>query len=276
MKLNELLANDPDGKPEVGTSDGKAPSVNDNAANAIAAPNWEKLVKALGGTVTSNADGKISANLPNRMSLGDMNGQVLLRFGGIDLHDKAEILELWKKLGLKVPAGAFMGLEGKLKSMSLGFYSGLGYSQADALKKAIIGTVKHVAKETVKEARNSNYTMNMTVEPGEGQYGEVEVEVEFDYEPASSTQHEPDDPTTREYHPASVEIISVKSTEEFEEFDEDGEVVKKFPKGTDMEKLEGWTKGDLEHVDEKVGEHIEAQADDDDEDYGQRRRRRYW
>lgn len=275
MKLNELLASDPDGKPEVGAANGKAPTVDDNAANAIAAPNWEKLVKQLGGTVKSNADGKISADLPNRMSLGDMNGQVLLRFAGIDLHDKAEILELWKKLGLKVPVGAFMGLEGKLKSMSLGFYNGLGYSQADALKKAIIGTVKHLTKETVKEARNSNYTMTMTVEPGEGQYGEVDVEVEFDYEPASSTQHVPGDPTTREHHPASVEIISIKSTEEFEETDEDGNTVKKFPKGTDMEKLEGWTKGDLSHVDEKVGEHIESQADDDD--YGQRpRRRRYW
>ena len=117
----------------------------------------------------------------------------------------------------------------------------------------------------------------VTVEPAGGIYGEFDVQVEYDYEPASFTQHEPDNSSFREHHPAQIDIISIKLNEKVWEIDEDGEKTQKFwEKGFDATKLPGWNKSDDEFVADKIADAINDQEEDFDEPDDYRDDDRHW
>jgi hypothetical protein len=118
--------------------------------------------------------------------------------------------------------------------------------------------------KTVKKHRGF-YTQDMEIDPAGGIYGDIDVEVSYNFEGASSTLHIRDDPTTREHHSAEFEIVDIILTKEVEEYDEEGEkVIKTWPKGTDASRLPGWTKKDEEAVYDKLHE---PSADDYEPDY---------
>ena len=77
-----------------------------------------------------------------------------------------------------------------------------------------------------------------------GAYGELEVDVTFTCELAGCTQHEPDDASTREYHPIELDVLSIVTIKKLEELDENGSLVKVWPKGSDVRQLPGWSASD--------------------------------
>lgn len=116
--------------------------------------------------------------------------------------------------------------------------------------------------------REGAYSFTYTVQDfdAEGLYfGDFDVDVTFDYTPEDYTQHVPGDPTTRERHPADVELVTIVLADNVEAYDEDGEkVVKTFPKGTPIEQLPGWTEKMERAIEDEALEHL---PDDDDYDY---------
>jgi len=68
----------------------------------------------------------------------------------------------------------------------------------------------------------------------------ADVEVEFDYEAPSYTDHPYSSSTAREHHGAVVEIMSVKLLKDADEYDEDGDKVQVLKKGTDLMSLPWW------------------------------------
>ena len=96
---------------------------------------------------------------------------------------------------------------------------------------------------------------------------DVDVEVTFNYEGESSTLHVYDDPTTREYHGADVEIVSVILTADAHAYDEDGDkLLKTFPKGMNAAELPGYTEKTDEMLIDEAHEHMGGGDDYDPRD----------
>lgn len=118
----------------------------------------------------------------------------------------------------------------------------------------------------IKHLRRHHLTTTVTVEPAGGIYGEIDVEVKYEVEPASSTLHVPGDPTTREYHAAQIDIGSITLDQDVSEYDEDGEKTGKvWPKGTNARNLPGWDESDDKFVFNKVSDEEDNRDDDFDE-----------
>lgn len=114
---------------------------------------------------------------------------------------------------------------------------------------------------------NYSSSTEITIEPADGIYGEVALSVEFNYEPPNSTLHVPGDSSTREYHPAQIEISSVKTAQAIIELDEDGKPTgKSWPAGTDAGDLPGWSKKDDELVLDEVYREIDKTRNRNDYD----------
>lgn len=116
------------------------------------------------------------------------------------------------------------------------------------------------------------------IDPVDGEYGRVKVEVGFDYVPASYSQHAPDNYTYRERHPSAFLISFIRLAERVYELTDDGHETGKFwEPGTPAEKLPGWGPDDVEQVeralDEQFGSGGNSDADDDhyDDDWKESR-----
>lgn len=71
--------------------------------------------------------------------------------------------------------------------------------------------------------------------------GPADVEVEFEYEAPSHTDHPYGEGSAREYHASSVDILAVKLIDDADVFDEDGqEVTGKLSSGTDLTQQSWW------------------------------------
>lgn len=102
--------------------------------------------------------------------------------------------------------------------------------------------------------RDTKFTKTVTVEPADGIYGKFKVEVDFEYEAPSTSQHDDDDASTRERHAATIDITSIKLAQNVTQHDEDGEKVGEHKKGSDATKLKGWTKQDEKHIEDELDE----------------------
>lgn len=88
----------------------------------------------------------------------------------------------------------------------------------------------------------ANPRVTLVAHDVEGVSADFDVNVEYDYVPASTTQHERGDPTTREHHSESLSIIKATTDETIYEIDEDVKKTgKTWPKGTDVRKLPLWS-----------------------------------
>lgn len=96
------------------------------------------------------------------------------------------------------------------------------------------------------------------VELGDGRYAHMDIEVTFEYEGESSTQHEPGDPTTTEYHSATFDVLSVRAIDEIIEFtdSDDASIVTHLPIGTDILRLPGISKFDREAIEKMVKDRL--------------------
>lgn len=93
----------------------------------------------------------------------------------------------------------------------------------------------------------------------------VDVEVEFDYEGASYTDHPYGMGTAREHHPANIDLISVKLKNDAKLYDKDGNhVIRILKKGTDLMNEEFWKDSDADWFINQL--HDKADNDDDDFD----------
>lgn len=87
---------------------------------------------------------------------------------------------------------------------------------------------------------------------GNGQFDPFDIEVRYTVQPASSTQHELDDPTTTEFFPEEIYISAIKATSDIQVYGNDGEVVKTLPIGTDVLNLKEISNSDVEWVADQV------------------------
>lgn len=87
---------------------------------------------------------------------------------------------------------------------------------------------------------------------GNGEFDPFDIEVRYTVEPASSTQHELDDPTTTENFPEEIYISAIKATSDIQVYGGDGEVVKTLPIGTDVLNLKEISNADVKWVADQV------------------------
>lgn len=87
----------------------------------------------------------------------------------------------------------------------------------------------------------------ITIEPADGRYGDVKLDVEFNFTPGNSRGGNHPEDSDDEF-----DVTSVKLAQEVEQLDDGNEVVKTWPKGTDADKLPGWTRKDDRAVEEKL------------------------
>lgn len=85
----------------------------------------------------------------------------------------------------------------------------------------------------------------------------ADVEVEYEYEAPSHTDHPYGSTTAREYHGSSTDIISVKLLKDTDRFNEDGEVIGKLEKGTDLMQQKWWKSEWSDWLAEKIGEKMD-------------------
>jgi hypothetical protein len=116
------------------------------------------------------------------------------------------------------------------------------------------------------------YSFTYTVEDlGDDTYylGDFDVDVTFDYTPEDYTQHVPGDPTTRERHPADVEVVTITLADDVHAYDHDGEkVLKTFPKGMPADQLPGWNAKIESRIEDAAFDNLPE--DDGDYDYDDR------
>lgn len=99
-----------------------------------------------------------------------------------------------------------------------------------------------------KKKTDGEGTKKITIEPVDGMYGDVRIEVKFKYEAESSDRHG-DNSSFDEKHPESFDIISAVTVKDVDQLDDDGqEIVKTWPAGTDVQKLPGWSDDDDELI----------------------------
>lgn len=87
---------------------------------------------------------------------------------------------------------------------------------------------------------------------GNGQFEPFDIEVRYTVQPASSTQHELDDPTTTEYFPEEIYISAITSTSDISVVNDDGEVDEVLPIGTDVLNLRQIKNVDIKWVADQV------------------------
>jgi hypothetical protein len=98
---------------------------------------------------------------------------------------------------------------------------------------------------------------------------DFDVQVTFDYTPEDYTQHVPGDPTTRERHPADVEIISAHLLSGLNVYDEEGEhVLKAYHEGLPVEELPGWDQKWESKLEDEAFDNLPDEPDYDDRDSG--------
>lgn len=103
----------------------------------------------------------------------------------------------------------------------------------------------------------------------DGTYGleTTDVEVEFDYEGESYTDHPYGSTTAREYHGAQVDILAVKLIADAKVYDDDGDqVIDTLKKGTDLMTLPWWKESYTEWFENEIHEMAEKNRDNDDYD----------
>lgn len=105
----------------------------------------------------------------------------------------------------------------------------------------------------------------------------ADVEVEYDYEPPSYTDHPYGQGWAREHHGSSVDIISVKLTQDAKVYDDEGDkVVDTLKKGTDLMDKSWWDSKWTEWLAGQIGEKMDNaepdfdEPDDDDRYYDDR------
>lgn len=97
------------------------------------------------------------------------------------------------------------------------------------------------------------------VEVGTGKYDPISIVVTYQVEPASSTQHELDDPSTTEFFPQEIHLVKISTTTKVNVYGEDGEIVEVLPIGYDVYKM------DISNRDfEYIADLVEKQLGDDD------------
>ena len=107
-----------------------------------------------------------------------------------------------------------------------------------------------------------------------GDLDSADVEVHYDYEGPSYTDHPYGSTTAREHHGASVDIISVNLLKDTPRRDEDGDkVIGELKAGTDLMEQPWWKSEWTEWLAEKINEKMSEDGDDfdepdDDRDYG--------
>ena len=116
--------------------------------------------------------------------------------------------------------------------------------------------------EIARHTPRASYAL-VAVEPAEGQYGVFDVEVKFHYDAPSSTRHG-DNSSFDEDHPAEIDILTITLNEPVEEHDDDGALIKTWPKGTNVESLPWWDKTDDEFVIDKLYDNASKRDDFDD------------
>lgn len=106
--------------------------------------------------------------------------------------------------------------------------------------------------------RQSGESFTTTLEPAGGIYGDVEVEIDFEGEGPSHTDHG-DNHTFREHHPMEVEVTGVTLVDDVPEYDDDGDKTGKIvgKKGSDATKLPGWTSKDDAFLEKQAYKHVE-------------------
>lgn len=78
------------------------------------------------------------------------------------------------------------------------------------------------------------------IEPADGYYGNFDVVVTYELQPASYSDHPYQDTTAREHHPAEIDILTLVADDKIQMFNSNDEVIKEFEKGYDIEKLPGF------------------------------------
>ena len=104
---------------------------------------------------------------------------------------------------------------------------------------------------------------------GKGSQADInvaDIDVEYDFTPASHTDHPYGEGTAREYHPAEVNILSVKLRNDVDRTDEDGNVIGKLAKGTDLLDQPWWLDHWSDWLIEEICERVEASSFDDFDD----------
>lgn len=111
--------------------------------------------------------------------------------------------------------------------------------------------------------KNPSLTTTVTFET-DG-FDEFDVEVEFDYEGPSHSDHPYGSGTAREDHPASASVILIKTADAVVQLDENERILKIWPKGTDVTTLPGWKmveKMNMKFIENEI--HVEATRRADD------------
>lgn len=101
---------------------------------------------------------------------------------------------------------------------------------------------------------------------GASDLGEADVEVEFDYTPASFSDHPYGSGTAREHHPSSLDIQSVTLVKDANRYDDEGNVIGKLEKGTDLMKQSWWQESWTEWFADQIQDRMEADAEVRDDD----------
>lgn len=95
-------------------------------------------------------------------------------------------------------------------------------------------------------------------------FDEFEVEVIYDYVPASHSDHPYGEGTAREHHASTMDIIDIVTTKEVNQYDEDGvNVIKKWPKGSDVTKFPGWKaveKFNMNHYESQIHDKLSNES----------------
>lgn len=95
------------------------------------------------------------------------------------------------------------------------------------------------------------------VEPAGGSYGTFKVKVTYWYEPASFSQHQPDNYTFKERHPVGLSIERIALAQVVKERDQDDKVVATYQKGDDARALPGWDQTDEDYVLEQIKDKLD-------------------
>jgi hypothetical protein len=89
----------------------------------------------------------------------------------------------------------------------------------------------------------------------------TDVVVEYDYEPASYTDHPYGSTTTREYHPIEIDILSIRLKRDTNILDEDGDIVGMLEAGSDLTTQPWWQESFYDYFINKLKDIISKEND---------------
>ena len=125
----------------------------------------------------------------------------------------------------------------------------------------LLKEIHSLASKQHKGTYSFTYTVR-DLEPDGFYAPDFDVNVTFNFNPESYSQHIPGDPTTREHHPSNVELTAITLEHDVNLYDIEGQnILKTYSEGTSAEWLPGWDKSIERQIENAAFDHVPSTDD---------------